>query len=91
MSGQVDRNAIEANLMAYLIENSNVPVGETIAPDHTLLDSGILDSLGIAEITEYMEAEFAITIDEDEISATHYATLQKLTDFCASKLAALAA
>jgi len=91
MSGQMDRSTIEANLMAYLIENSNVPVGDKIAPEETLLDSGILDSLGIAEITEYMETEFAIVIDEDEISATHYGTLKKLTDFCASKLASLAA
>lgn len=91
MSGQWDRSAVEARLMAYLIENSNAPVGETIAPEENLLDSGILDSLGIAEITEFMEKEFAIVIDEEEISAANYGTLAKLTDFCLSKRAAKAA
>ena len=91
MSSPMDRATTENKLMTWLIDNSNAPVGDVIDPDENLLDTGILDSLGIAEATEYMEQEFDIVIDEDEISATNYGTLKKLTDFCMAKGDTLAA
>ena len=82
---------IEKSLKAYLVENSSVSISGDIDPEENLLDGGILDSLGIAEITEFMEKTFGIEIDEDEISANNYKSLSALTSFCRSKIAARAA
>lgn len=48
----IDLMSVQNTLLAYLMENSGVNVSGGIDPDENLLDSGILDSLGIAEITE---------------------------------------
>lgn len=77
---------IRANLHAYLVANAATPVSGEIDPEENLLDGGILDSLGIAEITEHMETAFGIVIEEDEVSAKNYRSLSTLTAFCLSKI-----
>ena len=82
---------VQKILAKYLLENSSVAVSGEISPDENLLEGGILDSLGIAELTEFIEKEFGIEIDEDEISAKNYRSLQTLTQFCTSKIGKRAA
>lgn len=84
-------NDVHKTLLEYLLENSGVTISGGIDPEENLLDSGILDSLGIAEITEYVEKEFGIVIDEDEITSQNYKTLNALTNFCHNKITAAAA
>ncbi|MCC4245949.1 acyl carrier protein [Stappia indica] len=86
-----DLMSVQKNLLAYLMDNSGVNVSGGIDPEENLLDSGILDSLGIAEVTEYMEKEFGIAIDEDEITSQNYKTLNALSGFCHSKITSAAA
>jgi acyl carrier protein len=86
-----DRADIEEVLRKYLTENSGVTISGEIDPDENLLDSGILDSLGIAEITEFIESHFSLTVDEDEITSDNFRTLNTLSDFCHSKITAAAA
>ncbi|MCG6122722.1 MAG: acyl carrier protein [Microvirga sp.] len=81
---------IRKDLNAYLIANATTPVAGDIDPQENLLDSGILDSLGIAEITEHMETAFGIVIEEDEVSARNYRSLDTLTAFCLSKVGSAA-
>ncbi|MAA98293.1 MAG: acyl carrier protein [Stappia sp.] len=86
-----DRAEIETALRDYLMENSGVPISGEIDPDENLLDSGILDSLGIAEVTEFIESNFSLTVDEEEITSENFRTLNSLSDFCHSKITAAAA
>lgn len=81
---------VRANLHAYLVANATTPVSGSIDPDENLLDSGLLDSLGIAEITEHMETALGIVIEEDEVSAKNYRSLNTLAAFCLSKIGSAA-
>lgn len=85
------QNEVQQELKKYLVENSAITISGELDPNENLLDVGILDSLGIAEITEHMEKVFGITIDEDEISAKNYRSLTTLTEFCMGKLMSAAA
>ena len=67
--GNQNPNSMEIQkvLTDYIMGNSNFDAPQDLEPDDNLLEGGILDSLGIAEITEYMEKTFTIEIDEDDI------------------------
>ena len=71
--------------------STGVNVSGGIDPEENLLDSGILDSLGIAEVTEFIESNFSLTVDEEEITSENFRTLNSLSDFCHSKITAAAA
>ena len=77
---------IRSTIKKYILDNPNFESPDDFDADENLLESGILDSLGIAEITEYLEATFTIEIDEEEVAVANYRSLSTLTALCAGKL-----
>ncbi len=78
---------IQTLLKDYIMGNFDLETHQEFDPNDNLLENGILDSLGIAEITEYMEATFNFEIDEDEMVVDNYRSIDTLTTFCQNKIA----
>ena len=64
-------------------DESRRPAGEA-----SLLDAGVIDSTGILELIEYLEAEFAISVGEDETTPDNLDSINSLTAFVVRKTAA---
>ena len=45
-----------------------------------------LDSMAVVTVLTYLEEEFAITVDDDEVSADIFSTVGTLVDFVANKV-----
>jgi len=80
----------------YLNEVKNVvidvlnlgPAGEALEADSPLLGSlPELDSMAVVSLIGALEEQFGIAIDDDDISASTFATLGSLADFVAAKAA----
>ncbi len=56
------------------------------SPDESLVSSGIVDSTGILEIIEFIEAEFGVTVDDTETVPENLDGVARLADFVARKL-----
>ena len=56
-------------------------------PDVELLGAGIIDSMGIMELIEFMEEEFSIQVVDDEITEENLGTLAAIGDYVARKTA----
>lgn len=55
--------------------------GEPIGPDESLLDSGLVDSIGIVEIVGFLESEFGISVPDEEIVPDNFETITQIADF----------
>jgi len=55
--------------------------------DH-LLERGIIDSLGVVEVVQFLEQEFGIDVAEEEISEANLGSLRAIARFVASKQSA---
>lgn len=58
----------------------------SIEPDENLLSQGIIDSMGILKLVSFMENEFAIKINNDDIVPENFQDLNSLTGFVEKKL-----
>lgn len=56
-----------------------------INDEHPLLESGIVDSMGILEVVGFMEQEFGIQVGDDELTPENFQTIQRLAQFVGSK------
>jgi len=56
-----------------------------LTDDYQLLEEGVLDSLGIMALVEYLEAEFDIVIDEDDVVAERFETIRSISDLVDAK------
>ena len=64
-------------------------VGEPddLTDEFELLEEGVLDSLGIMALVEYLEGAFDIVIDEDDIVAERFETIASIAALADTKLA----
>lgn len=56
-----------------------------LGDDDRLLERGVVDSMGIAELISYVESEFGIIAAEDEISEANFGSLRSIAKFVARR------
>jgi acyl carrier protein len=74
---------------AYLLENFLYMRGDiVVAESDSLLRHGIIDSLGVVELVEFLQQSFGVTIDDDEITEENLGSLLAIGRYVARKLGA---
>jgi len=69
-----------------LIVNNFTFGDETMVTDtDSFLETGIIDSTGILELVEFLEKEFAITIDDEELIPENLESIEKIALFLQQK------
>lgn len=79
--------------MSTAVEVEQFIVGEiaagrgisTIAHDSDMLSDGIIDSLGITELISFLEGKYAIKVDDDDIDAENFRSIDSIVAFVEQK------
>jgi acyl carrier protein len=58
---------------------------EAVAHDRDLLTDGIIDSLGITELITFLEGKYAIKVDDDDIDAENFRSIDGIAAFVEKK------
>jgi acyl carrier protein len=68
-----------------LSELSKGTLGNSLDENQDLISSGVIDSLGIMKLIEYIEREYAIAVSDEEILPENFESLKAITRFIKSK------
>ena len=79
---------IEATIAQYIESNLLEPGSAPLAHDAALVDLGVLDSMAVAAMLAFTEAEFGIVMDESEIELDNVVSVNALAGLVRRKLAA---
>ena len=58
----------------------------SLLDDDSLLESGVVDSLGVLDVVEFLESEFQIMLRDDDLLSEHFKTIASLADFVEARL-----
>lgn len=67
----------------YLAGDASEPVGD----DDSFLEKGIIDSIGVIELTQFVQERYRIKIEVKEIIPENFDTIRGLEKYIASKKA----
>jgi acyl carrier protein len=81
MSAQVWEQLREFILTSYLFGDAD----RMPADSDSLLQTGVLDSTGVLEMIEFLESEFAISVEDHETVPANLDSISGLVDFVAAK------
>jgi acyl carrier protein len=81
----MNKEQISTALRTFILEKFPLARRRGIDNETFLLQSGIVDSLGILELVAFVENEFAITISDDELMPENFQNISMMTSFIASK------
>ena len=77
---------VEEMLRKYIADNILFSKkGYPYPDDASFLENGIVDSTNILELVMFVEEEFGITTDDNEITPDNFDSVKKLADFVHSK------
>lgn len=80
---------LEKKIKGYILENYLFTDDESqLASGDSLLERGIIDSTGILEVIMFLEDEFGVTVDDDEMVPENLDSVANLVAFVQRKKAA---
>lgn len=56
-----------------------------ISDDQSLLEAGVVDSLKMVELLSFIEEQYGIVIDDDELIPENFETIAAIADFLEQK------
>lgn len=65
----------------FIFEKFPLAKSRKLDDSSALLDEGVLDSLGILELVDYLQAELGIRIDDDDLVPDNFASIDSIAAF----------
>lgn len=77
---------IQTAVMEFIRENFIMGrSGIVLDPEVSLIESGVMDSTGVLELVEFLEATYGITIEDDELIPENLETIINIVNFLKAK------
>jgi acyl carrier protein len=78
--------AIEQKIKQFIETKSpTVRQGKLLNTD-SLLDNNIIDSMGFLDLVTFVESEFNITVEDDELMTENFDSIDSITEFINVKI-----
>ena len=78
--------AMEGEIRTFLVENFPLYDQANLDRDQSLVESGVIDSLGILELVEFVETRFDLQIPEDELLPENLDSIANISRYLSDKL-----
>jgi acyl carrier protein len=78
--------AIEQKIKQYIEAKSPAVRQGTFLNTDSLLDNNIIDSMGFLDLVTFVESEFEITVEDDELMTENFDSIESITEFINAKI-----
>jgi acyl carrier protein len=77
---------VEQRVRQYLVDNRRFHgPPEILTSDYRLIDKGVLDSMGIFEVISFLENQYGIQIEDQDIVPDNFGSLKSIAKLVAAK------
>jgi|MudIll2142460700_1097286.scaffolds.fasta_scaffold42634_2 acyl carrier protein len=77
---------IAATIQRYITDEFLVGKKTRIGPDDSLISSGVLDSLTLLQLISFIEEEFGITVQDEEMARENFQTINDIVSLVERKI-----
>ncbi len=77
---------IESTLERFILDELLIGSKAKLGYDESLIDSGIVDSLGLLRLMAFVEKEFNVAIEDDEVIGENFQTINVMKALIERKL-----
>lgn len=79
---------VRTRIRQYIIGRFPGAVKQKLSDEDSLLESGIVDSLGILDLVAFIESEFGIAIEDDKLAPEYFGNISNLVRLVEERSAA---
>jgi acyl carrier protein len=79
------RNHIDTQVRKFILDKFPLARKQQIKDSDPLLESGVLDSLGVLDLVSFIEQEFLVQVADDELVPENFQTIDRISAFIETK------
>lgn len=77
---------LKTQIRGYIVENFLFGDEAPLTSDSiSLLDEGIIDSVGVMELVAFLEGDFGLTVEDEELIPENLDSIENLANFISRK------
>jgi acyl carrier protein len=77
---------IQAEIYKFIVDNFMFGQADGLGVNESLLQKGVIDSTGVLELVSYLQDNFNITVEDNEIIPANLETVQGIVTYVGKKL-----
>ena len=77
---------IKQKIRRFIVAKSPVVTQDKLLDADSLLDNNIIDSMGFLDLVTFVESEFEITVEDDELLTDNFESIESITEFVNHKI-----
>lgn len=81
----MDQKDGKEKVKAFILKQFPLSKKSEFNDETLLIETGILDSLGVLDLVSFLESEFSITIVDEELVPENFNSVEQIAVFLASK------
>lgn len=78
---------LKEKIKAFIIENFMFGDDDGLKDDSSFLEEGIIDSTGVLELVNFLEEDFSIDVDDEELTPENFDTINNVVAYVERKKA----
>jgi acyl carrier protein len=78
--------SLDSDLRQFILKRFPLARKQQVKNSDALLESGMLDSLGILEVVAFMEQTFSVTISDEDLIPDNFLTIERMAAFVRQKI-----
>ena len=79
----MNQNIVAERIRKFLVQQ--FPATKNVGNNESLLNNGLLDSLGILEVVAFIEKEFEIMVSDEDLLPENFGSVHSLSNFVGQK------
>ena len=77
---------VKAKVREFIVENFLFGSANGLGDDTSFLDEGIIDSTGVLELVSFIENEFSIQVEDDELIPENLDSIDNIAEYLQRKI-----
>lgn len=77
---------IEQKVKQFIEDRSPAVRQGKLSNTDSLLDNNVIDSMGFLDLVTFVESEFAIAVEDDELMTDNFESIESITNFVNAKV-----
>ena len=82
----VEDQTVKSRITHFIFEKFPAARKRQLGENTSLLESGIVDSIGILEIVAFIEQTFAVTVSDDDLVPENFGSISGMAAFVEGKM-----
>ena len=77
---------MENQIRQFILQNLYFTEDNSFRDDASFLETGVVDSMGVMELVAFVQSEFGVTVEPDEVVVENFDSVRKVASFVRRKL-----